>query len=33
LSIEDDVVIVGANEAIKTLLDQDEFSESVSYTD
>jgi hypothetical protein len=26
-------VIVGANEAIKALLDQDEFSESVEYAD
>jgi anti-anti-sigma factor len=33
LNIENDVVIVGANEAIKALLDQDEFSESVEYAD
>ena len=33
LSIEDDVVVVGANEAIRTLLDQDEFSESVEFAD
>lgn len=33
LSIDDDVVIVGANEAVKTLLNQDEFSESVEFAD
>ena len=33
LSIEDDVVIVGANEAVKALLNQDEFSESVEFVD
>ncbi|OGT03043.1 MAG: N-acyl-D-glucosamine 2-epimerase [Gallionellales bacterium RIFCSPLOWO2_12_FULL_59_22] len=32
LAIDDDVVIVGANDAIKTLLNQDEFSESVEFT-
>jgi anti-anti-sigma factor len=31
LSIDDDVLIVGANEAIKVLLNQDEFSESVTF--
>ncbi|MCF8167436.1 MAG: STAS domain-containing protein, partial [Rhodoferax sp.] len=33
LSVEDDVVFVGANDAIKELLNQDEFSESVSFSD
>ncbi len=33
LSIDDDVVIVGANEAVKNLLNQDEFSESVTFSD
>jgi len=33
LSIDDDVVILGANEDIKTLLNQDEFSESVEFVD
>jgi len=33
LSIDDDVVIAGANAAIKTLLNQDEFSESVEFVD
>ena len=33
LSIDDDVVIVGANAAVKALLNQDEFSESVEFSD
>lgn len=33
LNIDDDVVIVGANDAVKTLLNQDEFGESVDFLD
>lgn len=33
LSVEDDVVIVGANASITDLLNQDEFSESVTFSD
>jgi anti-anti-sigma regulatory factor len=33
LSVEEEVVIIGANAAVKDLLNQDEFSESVTFSD
>jgi anti-anti-sigma factor len=33
LSIDDDLVIVGANEEVKNIFNQDEFAESISFAD